>query len=377
MAPKLYGQSNEFYVPSLDGLRACAFLLVFVAHSGLDKIVPGGFGVTVFFFLSGYLITSLLRLEYEKTGTISLRNFYLRRSIRILPPMYITLAVGFAAGYLRLLPTAGNAVGFVSAIFYFSNYASLLHPGVANLPAGLGLVWSLMVEEHFYLLFPLLYLSFGRLGISRRAQVGMLVGLCAAALLWRCYLVFVVRIPLTTFSWTYAASDCRFDSILWGCVLAIATNPAIETQSELDGNNWLRKFSGPLACGGLVFIVLTLLWREPHWRETFRYTGQSLALYPIFYYCIASQQNLSVRWLSSKPMRWVGWTSYSMYLVHMMVLTAFTALGFHHSVERGFLALGISMLYATAMRWLVESPLRRLRQAKARPLRERLVSIPA
>ena len=207
--------------------------------------------------------------------------------------------------------------------------------------------------------------------------MGILAGLCAAALLWRCYLVFVMRFPLTTFSWTYAASDCRFDSILWGCALAIATNPGIAADSELnDGENWLRKFKGPLACSGLVLILLTLLWREPHWRETFRYTVQSLALYPIFYYCIASHQNFSVRCLWSMPMRWIGCTSYSMYLVHMMVLTAFTALGFHRSVERGLFAFGISMVYATAMRWLVESPLRSLR-AKARPVPERLVSVPA
>ena len=87
---------KEFYIPSLDGLRAVAFLLVFVAHSGLDNVVPGGFGVTVFFFLSGYLITTILRIEAQKTGTISLGKFYLRRAFRILPPLYVTLALGYA-----------------------------------------------------------------------------------------------------------------------------------------------------------------------------------------------------------------------------------------------------------------------------------------
>src|SRR5215467_9759259 len=85
-----------FYIPSLDGLRGIALLLVFIAHAGLDKVVPGGFGVTVFFFLSGYLITSLLRLEADhKSGHISLADFYLRRVFRIWPLMYITVGIAY------------------------------------------------------------------------------------------------------------------------------------------------------------------------------------------------------------------------------------------------------------------------------------------
>src|SRR5664279_4763278 len=76
-----------FHIPSLDGLRAVAFLMVFFGHVGAPG-VPGGFGVTVFFFLSGYLITTLLRIERERTGRVSLRLFYLRRALRILPPFY-------------------------------------------------------------------------------------------------------------------------------------------------------------------------------------------------------------------------------------------------------------------------------------------------
>ena len=80
------------HIPSLDGLRAISFLLVFAAHSGLEHYVPGGFGVTIFFFLSGFLITTLLRAEYEKNAVISIRHFWLRRTLRILPPFYLVLA---------------------------------------------------------------------------------------------------------------------------------------------------------------------------------------------------------------------------------------------------------------------------------------------
>ncbi|MBK6583475.1 MAG: acyltransferase [Gammaproteobacteria bacterium] len=80
-------------IASLDGIRALAVMLVFVAHAGFSHIVPGGFGVTIFFFLSGYLITTLMRVEQESTGRIRYKNFYLRRIYRIFPPLYVVLII--------------------------------------------------------------------------------------------------------------------------------------------------------------------------------------------------------------------------------------------------------------------------------------------
>src|SRR6476620_11582619 len=90
-APTGHGKDRPegFYIPSLDGLRAVAVLIVFIAHAGLNLPVPGNFGVTIFFFLSGYLITTLARLEHDRTGAISLRGFYLRSILRIFPPYYL------------------------------------------------------------------------------------------------------------------------------------------------------------------------------------------------------------------------------------------------------------------------------------------------
>src|SRR5437016_5429614 len=88
---RIFPEAAHFYIPSLDGIRAVAFLFVFVAHAGLGNVVPGGFGVTIFFFLSGYLITTLMRREAERSGTVSLRIFYARRFLRIFPPFYLVL----------------------------------------------------------------------------------------------------------------------------------------------------------------------------------------------------------------------------------------------------------------------------------------------
>src|ERR1700716_896812 len=99
---------GEGHIPSLDGVRALAFLIVFISHAGLKDLVPGGFGVTIFFVLSGYLITSLLRVEVERYGEIDIRSFYLRRAFRILPMLYLTLTVAI------LLGLAGETGGSVT-----------------------------------------------------------------------------------------------------------------------------------------------------------------------------------------------------------------------------------------------------------------------
>ncbi len=358
-----------FNVPCLDGLRACAFLLVFVAHAGADKIIPGGLGVTVFFFLSGYLITTLLRIEAHNSGSISLRRFYLRRSLRILPPMYITLALVYAWAHFGP-HHSGNALGLFSALAYFWNYADLLLGGRANLPTGIGLLWSLMIEEHFYLIFPFVYQALIRRGTPRARQGSVLITICAGVLLWRCYLVFFCGVPLSTLPrWTYSATDTRFDSILWGCVLGVCMNPWFA-----EGPGWLKRRKGLFALGGLSLLVITLAWREPHVRETLRYTLQAIGLYPVFYYCVSSPKAIFTRWLTVAPLRWIGWTSYSMYLIHFTVLIELNRRFVGHPVACACLALGASLLYSTGMRQWVELPIRARRSEGAAALHRALAS---
>ena len=124
-------------IPSLDGLRAVSFGIVFVAHAGLDKTVPGGFGVTVFFFLSGFLITTLMRTEFEKSGGVSLRAFYLRRVLRILPPFYLVLTAAAVLTALGLLggELVPNAVA--AQFLHYANYWIVRHDYTGQ-PLGTG-----------------------------------------------------------------------------------------------------------------------------------------------------------------------------------------------------------------------------------------------
>ena len=138
---------GAFHIPSLDGLRAVSFGIVFVAHAGLEHFVPGGFGVTVFFFLSGFLITTLMRTEFEKSGTLSLKAFYLRRVLRILPPFYFVLSVATALTGLAILGGTLDRQAVAAQFLHYANYWIVAH-GYSGQALGTGVYWSLAVEEH-------------------------------------------------------------------------------------------------------------------------------------------------------------------------------------------------------------------------------------
>jgi peptidoglycan/LPS O-acetylase OafA/YrhL len=346
--------------------------MVFVAHAGAGSFVPGGFGVTVFFFLSGYLITTLLRGEAIKKGTISLKDFYLRRAFRILPPLYLTLALAFLIGFMGWLPDRGDWKGLVAALLYASNYYDLIKH-FSSLPSGMELIWSLAVEEHFYFIFPLAFAWFVRRRFSVNLQTKLFASACSVALLWRCVLIFVVHIRVDRPDiWTYNSTDCRFDALLFGCLLAIRNNPWFSDPSPV-----LEKFKGGLALLGIAAIGLSLAIRNPDYRETLRYTQQSVALYPIFYFCVASPTSLVVRCLEWRPLRWIGWVSYTVYLSHRALLSYFSHNGFPNQPwKSGAAALICALLYGWFMRVAVESPARAWRDRVIGGKKKPLAAVP-
>ncbi len=349
------------YLPALDGIRACAFGLVFLAHAGLERIVPGGMGVTIFFFLSGYLITTLLRVEWTSTGSISISGFYKRRAMRILPPLYLVMLIFWLLDWFHVPDHIASGYGLLSVVFYFYNYAALLNHGFTDIvPVGLNVVWSLMIEEHFYLVFPFFFLFAKKRGMTRERMLILLTSTCAAVLLWRCILVFHFHTSLTSpFSWTYGATDARFDSILWGCILAIGFNPWYG-----DTHRLLDQHRGTLAIAGLLLILFSVGYRESHFRETLRYSLQGIALLPIFYYIVSDWNGRLGKALSWRPLRWLGWVSYTMYLVH------FATLDILHDYLKwnpwliALCAFCISGIFAELVRLGIEIPLREMKRRK-------------
>jgi peptidoglycan/LPS O-acetylase OafA/YrhL len=342
---------DAIHLPSLDGIRAISFLVVFAAHAGLDAIVPGGFGVTVFFFLSGYLITTLLRMEHDAKGTVSLRGFYLRRALRILPPFYLVLALAALAARAGVLPGGVSGRALLGQALHVANYWIVLH-GYDGQPRGTGVYWSLAVEEHFYLIFPCLYLVLRRVARDGRRQAAALWALAALVLAWRCRLVFGLHAAADR---TYLASDARVDSILFGCALAVWGNPALDGPSRVSAAAWKRVL---LPAGALVLLA-TFVVRSPAFRETFRYSLQGVALVPFFVVALRWPGWGPCRVLDLRATSYVGVLSYPLYLVHHVVLVA---LGGVAGAPRAAIALAISLAVAWAIHELVEKPCARLRK---------------
>ncbi|WP_198355502.1 acyltransferase family protein [Sphingomonas sp. MA1305] len=329
-------------IPGIDGLRALAILIVMVSHAGLGRFIPGGFGVTIFFFLSGYLITTLLRIEYGRNGRINLPAFYMRRVLRILPPLYLTLALVVALALIGIINVAVTPVNLALDTLFLTNYA-----GVLGLPSSTPIpLWSLDVEEHFYLLFPA---CFAALALWRGSRIARMLGAI-------CLLTLLVRIA--TFAIIgegeiYYWSHTRIDSIIFGAVLAVWQNPM------LDEEAWRPR---PMhVAAALLVIALTLAIRAPAFRETIRYTLQGAALFVLFSAAIQAR-GIVARLLDQRWLRIVALLSYTLYLVHMPMLVATRSLGLW-SVPTAYL---LAFAWAAAMYVFIERPLARRRQRSLR-----------
>jgi len=367
-AGEIHIEKTSFHIPSLDGIRAFSILIVFLAHAGMNNYIPGYFGLSLFFFLSGYLITTLLRIEYDRTGTISLKQFYLRRALRILPPFYLVLIVATLLSYTGPLGGMLSANAILMQIFYLSNYQIILDGWWGGTAPGTDIFWSLAVEEHFYLAFPLFYLWLRQRGSSVPQQVMVLLGICFFILIWRCLLIFYFG---ASHDRVYVATDTRIDSILAGCVLAIYGNPMLDQQKTSD--KMLAFIWLPV---GIAAVLLSLLPRVHEFDQTIRYTLQSFGLVPFFIAAIRWHDRGVFRILNYAPVRYVGVLSYSLYLMHDSMLW-----GLEHSTTlnpwlRGVIAVLTLLGFASLIYRYLERPCARLRSRLSRYLETKVLIQP-
>ncbi|WP_165585321.1 acyltransferase [Roseococcus sp. SYP-B2431] len=333
------------HVGVLDGIRAVAFGLVFLGHAGLGAVlIPGGFGVTLFFFLSGFLITSLLRVERWRSGRVDLKRFYLRRFLRIQPPLWITMAVVFALTAGGLTATPYDPLGVIAQATLWINYAHLfgIADGLPDLP-----LWSLAVEEHFYLIFPAIFL------LSLRQPVQVVAAWCAVACAAALALRLIYVFGFGEVYYTYYWSHTRVDSILFGCILALWQNPVLERHA------WRPRPAHVAAA--LFFLLMTFAYRNEAFRETIRYTIQGLCLFVLF--SAVMQTGGPVRAiLTSWPLQRIGLYSYTLYLIHMVALALFEFnMPWLGRVGWGVAAALASLAYAAVLYAWVERPLARIR----------------
>ena len=336
-------------IPSLDGIRAVSVALVFGSHSDLSDLIPGGFGVTIFFFLSGYLITTLLCREHARTGTIAFTAFYLRRVIRLAPPMLITLVMAYVLLFSGLVPGQFSLEATLAQVFFVYNYYSLL-PNADVTIGGLTILWSLAVEEHFYLVWPALFL------LIARGRVGAwhIVGLLVAILLWRCYRYFVWGDD----EWTiYISTDTRFDSLLYGCLLAL-----LMARDKIPAWVLRGQVFYPVMVLALATLAVSFFWTDPAIRSTLRYTLQGLALMALFFYAVQKSDHLFFRPLNFGPVQRIGIYSYTIYLSHFVIIQAFDQMGFPLGDPLSMLGAAIvSVIWAAFVYRFFEQPLHGLR----------------
>lgn len=341
------------YIPSLDGWRAVAILIVLTSHLGLGHIVPGGLGVTIFFFLSGYLITTLLIQEHGRKGSISISNFYIRRALRLMPPLVTTLALIYSLTATGITQGNVSLTGFTAQLLYFANYYYLFFDSGNTTPAGTGIFWSLAVEEHFYLIFPFLFSVLFRRSNGRTLVVA-LIATCAITLVWRYALIGIWESPASR---TYYATDTRIDSIVFGCLLALGKNPMLESHSSTS----LRMRDYFFIASASTALIATLLIRNPAFRETLRYTVQGIALAPLFFYSIRFGSHWVFSPLNSRPMQRIGVYSYSIYLAHHIVIENMHALRLPTALSLVVTA-GIIGSYAFLMEKYIDRPCLRWRR---------------
>lgn len=305
--------------------------------------------MTVFFVLSGYLITTLLRIEFDKTETVSISRFYVRRVFRILPLFYavlgctalLTLVVGLGQGSLDFGATAAQ-------FGHITNYWSIFNPRHPVME-GTGVFWSLAVEEHFYLLFPLAFVLMNRARLDRRTQGWIIGAACLAVLIWRIVLVHAIKASIDR---TYLASDTRIDSILIGCGVALVCNPVLDQLAS-------PKVLAQRAMIGVGVIFATLVFRSDSFRETFRYSLQSLAIAAVLVFVVAVPGSYAGRLLNRPLLIWFGKISYGFYLVHYVILLeTFRHIGRTLGVP---IALALSTIVALLLQRIVERPAQRLR----------------
>ncbi len=349
------------YLPALDGLRALAVIAVLLYHGGVS-FLPGGFlGVDVFFVLSGYLITCLLLEDWRRYGTIRLRHFWLRRARRLLPALFVLLAVVGVVAVLFLPDDVASFRGqFLAAIGYVENWYLILHHDSYFVALGraplLRHVWSLAVEEQFYLVWPLVLGAVLRRWGTKHHRV--LMGIVCAVLA-STVLMAVMYQPFTDPSREYFGTDTRAAPLLVGAALAFVWAPWRLSRQVGRFATVFLDLGAALAVLGLFVCCASFGQYDPG-----LYRGGFLLVAALTAVALAATVHPAARlstWaLSRRWLVWIGVRSYGIYLWHwplFMVTRPHADLPFD-GLPLLLVRLGLTGLVAAASYHYVELPVR-------------------
>lgn len=368
-------------------MRAVAVVAVLVYHAGATWL-PGGFlGVDVFFVLSGYLITSLLLAEWRARGRVDLKRFWLRRARRLLPALYLVLAVTLAYAVLFLPEeVAGLREDVLAALGYVTNwyliFANESYFEAVGRPSLLKHLWSLAVEEQFYLLWPLVFLGTAAAWRRRRALSVAVGGAVASTLL-----MAALYVPDADPSRVYYGTDTRAAALLIGAALAFVWAPWRKGHRSFvysdQRSRYLRRRWGWIspALFDLVGLcaLLALLWFFLNVGEydPFLYQGgfavAALVTAALIAAVVHPYAHMNAGVLGRQPLRWIGQRSYGIYLWHWPVfMVTRPELDVPLDGWRLFaLRMAVTLALAELSYRLVETPIRRWALGRSfRALRE-------
>ncbi|MDG5499003.1 acyltransferase [Marinobacter sp. BGYM27] len=333
-------------LPGFDGFRMIAVMSVVLYHAGVGTIFSARHGVAGFFVLSGFLITWLLLKEFDRSGRVSLKDFYKRRTLRIFPAYYAFLLVSISWDLYRGNTSVEPMI--LPSVFYWVNYHNAL---AGHSSTSLTHLWSLAVEEQFYLIWPLIFVLAMKSG--RKVAIAFLCVAVIGVMFWRSYAFSVLDWGT---SYVYNAFDTRFDNLAVGCLLAFAlANLQVRRILEaLSSKAWM-----PLVTISLLFLSLRAF--DDNYRYGPAFSIDAILLGILLIQFLRLSEGWAWGWLNHPVSVYLGMISYPIYLWHVWGIQAGHKLGFLPESLEIVAGIGASILLAAMSYHLIEKPFLRLK----------------
>ena len=349
------------YITGLDGIRAIAVIMVLAYHLKLALFQSGFLGVTVFFVLSGYLITGILISEVEEEGTIDLKNFWLRRIRRLVPAvMSMAVVIIFVSAVVNRVIFTKGCKDFLASVLGFNNWWQIFNKvsyfEAAGVPSPFTHCWSLAIETQFYLIYPLILLGIYKLVKSRgegRANRGLLfAGVTLLLALISVILMIVLFDPQQDASRVYYGTDTRAFSLLFGALLAILWEYRMVPRRLSASVNMVL---GSVSFAVLLVMTIAINGSSNFWYRGGQFVGTILTVLVI--YTVSGRKTWLSRFLSNPVLKWIGDRSYSIYLWHYPIILLISK-GIKASWWITLIEIVLSVVLAELSYRFIETPIR-------------------
>lgn len=349
------------YITGLDGIRAIAVIMVLAYHLKLALFKSGFLGVTVFFVLSGYLITGILISEVEEEGTIDLKNFWLRRIRRLVPAvMSMAVVIIFVSAVVNRIIFTKGCKDFLASVLGFNNWWQIFNKisyfEAAGVPSPFTHCWSLAIETQFYLIYPLILLGIYKLVKSRgegRANRGLLfAGVTLLLALISVILMIVLFDPQQDASRVYYGTDTRAFSLLFGALLAILWEYRMVPRRLSASVNMVF---GSVSFAVLLVMTIAINGSSNFWYRGGQFFGTILTV--LMVYAVSGRKTWLSRFLSNPVLKWMGDRSYSIYLWHYPIILLISK-GIKASWWITLIEIVLSVVLAELSYRFIETPIR-------------------